>query len=53
MDVVRKPHKQLRVETYYYVMINAPMTLNKQQILMVGRETKKTFAAYLTHPATY
>ena len=26
MDVVGYPHKQLGAESYYYVMINAPMT---------------------------
>ena len=41
MDVVRQPHKQLRAEAHYYVMIDAPitcLTLSRLQSLLVGRE---------------
>ena len=41
-DVVGKPNKQLGTETYYYVIINAPMrclSLNRLQSLMVGHKT--------------
>ena len=43
MDEVGKLHKQLEAESYYYVMINAPVTCltlkEAVKSLLVGRKT--------------